>query len=1320
MIRTLTRLLLAVLLLPLVYLAAHVVLGVRGPTQLILDLAERVTGGMVHAEGATGWPNAMHADHLELRDAKGGWLSADDVRLAWHPYRLLFKDVAIESLSAERLQVPRLQESPPQDAQPAPAPSGLPVTIEVKQIHLRRIDLGTSVAGAPGSFALDGSLALPSLEMPVAHLVARRLDGGGDYSVDAELSASRIDAAISVAEPEHGFIAQLAKLPDIGPLKLNGTVAGPRSALATDVTLSAGPLLAAAKGAVDLAGSRLDLQVDASAPPMQPAPDVSWQAVQVQAHVQGPFARPDATGRLQIDALSAAGASVRQLAADLSGNAGRVTVHASAAGLRTPGPDPAMLEAAPLMLDATAQLDDAARPVTFVVVHPLLSVVGKARTAGPVDADADVVLARLAPIAALGGLDLQGQTALHVHAATENGATAIDGDGTVGITGRQGLLPGLIGNAKLRLSARLAGGDLAVSRLTLDGKALALDATASKTGDQIKADGTIGLRDLSVLAPTLLGSLTTKASVAGVVSDLALTAHAQGEVGARGVPRGPLTADVALRGLPGAPSGTIKAEGRLADAPLLLAVAADRGADGSVRAKIDRADWRSLHAEGALRLPAGASLPVGRVQLRLRDLGDLRPFVGQALTGGVDATIDLDPAEARLSAVAHNAGVAGSRVGDATIKARVQNPAKSPVVTASAQLSGIEAAGVAGSATIDVAGPQSALAIRTDASLTVSGTPAQVAGAAVLNLPGKKAQVQRLQVEAKGETARLLAPATVDFGSRVAVDRLRIGVRQAVLDVAGQLSPRLDATMTLRASADLVAIASPDLALDGQVAVDAKLTGTPAQPGGAVRLALTGFRVRNGAGRAVPPANLNATANLNGKSAQIDGTLTAGSAQLKVAGQAPLGAGALNLRANGGLELAMLDPILTAAGRRARGRLSIDATVGGTAAAPQIGGTAQLVRGEVQDFTQGLRIHDIAAALRGDGQTVRIVSFTGKAGPGTIAISGTVGVTAPGMPVDVAIKASNAQPITSDNLQMNVDADLTLRGHAQGRMDAAGKVLIRNAEIRIPSNLPPQVAALDVIRPGQTARRAPTGPAPEVRLDLVVDAPRQVFVRGRGVEAEMSGELKVRGSASAPAVSGGFDMRRGQLSLAGTTLDFSRGKVGFDGTGPGGKIDPTLDFVADITTNSVTATLNVGGYASKPKITLTSTPALPQDEVLSYLLFRRSLKEIGPFQIASIATSLAELTGVGGGGGGPLGSLRSGLGLDRLNVGGSSSGTGATVEAGKYIANGVYLGAKQGTSSDTGTAATLQIDITRGLKLETDVGTGKGGNQVGLTYQFEY
>ncbi|MBV8915224.1 MAG: translocation/assembly module TamB domain-containing protein [Acetobacteraceae bacterium] len=470
----------------------------------------------------------------------------------------------------------------------------------------------------------------------------------------------------------------------------------------------------------------------------------------------------------------------------------------------------------------------------------------------------------------------------------------------------------------------------------------------------------------------------------------------------------------------------------------------------------------------------------------------------------------------------------------------------------------------------------------------------------------------------------------------------------------------------------------------------------------------------------MPPANFTATAQLAGKSARLEARVAAGSARLDVNGQAPLGAGPLALRAAGTLDLAWLDPILTAGGRQARGRLTLDASIAGTAAAPRMTGSMQLANGEVQDFTQGLRVRNIAATLRADGDTVRIANLTGRAGAGSVSVTGSVGVLAPGVPLDLTITASNARPITSDQLQMDLDANLTLRGRAEEVTNLGGRVLIRRAEIRIPESLPPTVAALDVIRPGQKATApAKAGPTPSIVLNLQVDAPQQVFVRGRGIDAEMSGALRIRGSASKPQVAGGLEMRNGQLSLAGTTLTFSRGKVGFDGTGLNDKIDPTLDFEASSTANNVTATLDITGYASAPKIKLSSVPDLPQDEVIAYLLFRRSIKELGPFQYASIVASLAELTGVGGGGLNPLDRVRTGLGLDRLSVGSASSGSGATVEAGRYVANGVYLGAKQGTSG-SGTGATLQIDITKGLKLETDVGTGSGGNQVGVTYQFEY
>jgi translocation and assembly module TamB len=246
-------------------------------------------------------------------------------------------------------------------------------------------------------------------------------------------------------------------------------------------------------------------------------------------------------------------------------------------------------------------------------------------------------------------------------------------------------------------------------------------------------------------------------------------------------------------------------------------------------------------------------------------------------------------------------------------------------------------------------------------------------------------------------------------------------------------------------------------------------------------------------------------------------------------------------------------------------------------------------------------------------------------------------------------------------------------------------------------------------------------------LDLVIDAPQQVFVRGHGLDAEMGGSLRITGSSTAPQIIGGFDLRHGTLALAGETLNFTSGKITFEGGTVTGKLDPALNFVAQTVSGGVTATLTITGYADQPKIALTSTPELPQDEILAHLLFGQSVKQLGPLQLAQIAEALASFSGSGIAN--PLATVRKGLGLDRLNFGSSGSGTGGTVEAGKYVANGVYVGAKQGTSG--GTQAQVQIDITKHLKLETTIGNGTApvtgatpqndpGSSVGLTYQFEY
>jgi translocation and assembly module TamB len=484
--------------------------------------------------------------------------------------------------------------------------------------------------------------------------------------------------------------------------------------------------------------------------------------------------------------------------------------------------------------------------------------------------------------------------------------------------------------------------------------------------------------------------------------------------------------------------------------------------------------------------------------------------------------------------------------------------------------------------------------------------------------------------------------------------------------------------------------------------------------------------LRQGPGQALPPANLAANATLMGTSARIDTRLTAGPSHVTVTGTAPLSSsGALDLKLDGLVDLRMLDPLLMAQGRRARGTVSLNAEVTGSTSAPLVNGTAALRNGDVTDYPLGAHVSDLAATIQATGDTIRLSSFTGRAGPGTLGGSGTISL-AGQMPVDLRFTANDARPVSSDLLTALIDANITLQGQVKGDLQLGGTLHVRRADIRIPDKLPPSIAVLPV-RNANAPPPPPAPPAPQstIALNLTLDAPEQVFIRGRGLDAEVGGRIHFGGTVSNPIPNGGLQLRQGTLSVIGTTLNFTEGSIDFSGAG---LTDPSLHFVATSTTATMVATMTVSGSASNPKITLSSVPEMPQDEILAQLLFGTSTSKLSALQLAQIAAALASLSGATNGFD-PLDSIRTSLGLDRLTVGTDASGN-PTLQAGRYIARGVYVGAQQ-NASGSGTQATIQIDLMKGLKLEATAGssgsssaTGSASTQdaasVGLTYQFEY
>jgi translocation and assembly module TamB len=1321
----------------------------------IVSLANSHSGGAFRIAGLSGTvPTNLHVARFELLDPKGAWLTLTglDLRLSLMP--LLRRNVVIDALHAETLTMARL---PPSSPTPQPAPSSepisasippLPVRVFLRQLTVDRITVAKAVTQTAAiDVAATGAAEVTGDDQGQAHLALRDLDGSGVYTANASLAGNVLSAHVRLDEPTRGMLSRLAALPDLGPLHLALTLDGPQDKAAVDLALSAGALTAGAKGTVDIPGQAADLAISAHAPAMKPAPGIGWQSVEVAFRTSGPFTKPTATGHVVLAGLAAQGVALRRLTADIEGTTGAVSLKASLAGLAAPGLPPGLLGDTPIAVTAGVVLDAPDRPVHLTVSHPLLTLHVDGTTKPDLAAAIALDLPNLAPLAAIGHQTIQGSAHITGQAtrAADGSATAARLEADILLTKAMPQAMALTGGeAKLTADATMTPSEMTLSSLTLHGADVDLSAKGSRqtATQRLALDWTLALRRLADVAPQASGAISMTGHAHGTQTNLALTTEVTGTVGTTEggteVTRlsGPIDLRVDATGLPAAPRAQITLTGRPAGSPADIAVDAARDADGAITATIKRLTWKSMSGAGQVALAKGATLPTGTASVVIKRLADFRFLIGQPLSGSIALDLKAPPDQAaQVTAHGRDLAFAANRLAAIDVTGDVRNPTTNPAVAARISLRGINAAGIAGGATITADGPLTALALTLDAQLPdLKGAPATARLRATLDAKAQRLALAALEASWHGEVLRLLGPARIDFGTRMAVDRLRLALGAATIDAAGQISPRLNLRVALAdVTPALIAPFAPSLHLAGRLDAEAALTGTTAAPGGTVTLHGTGLKETTGPAASLPAATLLARTTLHGRTAAVDVTLDAGSAShVTVTGTAPISAtAALALRIGGKLDLALIDPIMEAAGRRVAGVVTLDLAATGTMGAPRIGGSVALAGGSFQDFAQGVDLSRMTALIRAQGQDLVIESFNAAAGTGRIGIAGRIGALAPNIPLDLTVTARNAEPIQSDLLTARFDTDIHVSGAVTSGMQASGTVHILRAAINVPNSLPPNVAVLNVRRPGEKPPPPPAPPLP-IGLDLTLEAPRAIFVRGHGLDAELGGRLHIGGTLAALKPSGHFDMIRGTVSLVTTTLTFTSGQVGFDG---GDITDPSLDFVAESVSSTVTATLAVTGYASAPKITLSSNPTLPQDEILAQLLFQSSTTQLSPFQLASIATALASIAGVntGGGVGGMLGSVRQGLGLDELSIGnGIGNPTGATptagsaasknenaptLQAGRYVAPGVYVGAAQGTTG-TGTAAQVQIDIAKGLKLQTQVGGDSNG--VGVTYQFNY
>jgi translocation and assembly module TamB len=541
----------------------------------------------------------------------------------------------------------------------------------------------------------------------------------------------------------------------------------------------------------------------------------------------------------------------------------------------------------------------------------------------------------------------------------------------------------------------------------------------------------------------------------------------------------------------------------------------------------------------------------------------------------------------------------------------------------------------------------------------------------------------------------------------------------------------------------------------GTVTLDANFSGTTAAPRGQFTLSGRALSVSL-PGQRLPSLSVEATGDWNGRELGVKGRLGGlKGAALNFSGSLPLvltarpfnlampATGRLALRLQGAGDLANIADLLPLGEDRLAGNFTFDAGVAGSIASPAATGHLTITGGRYESFATGAVLTNLQVDLNGDRDRFTLRRLTaGDSANGKLSARGSIVLAGGAGPsVNLTATLTSFRVAARDEAVVVASGEVSVAGNLTSPK-VQGRLTVDRADCQIPDSLPPSITRLAVVnvnrklsRAGRNARSASAlsaaarseAPALALPLDIQITLPGRVFVRGHGLDSEWRGRLKIGGTSAAPAITGTLEAVRGTFDILGKSFRLTRGTIAFDG---GEKFDPLLDIATEVIASDITAQALISGVASAPTIRLTSTPQVPQDEILSRVLFGRGLGQITVGEGLQVAQAAATLAG---GGPGILDRLRTSLGLDRLNFGalapgpassnlnpaaGGSATSGTTISGGKYVADGVFVGATQGTTPQS-SKVTVEIEVRRHLTVETDL-SRTGGSGIGLNYKYDY
>jgi translocation and assembly module TamB len=307
---------------------------------------------------------------------------------------------------------------------------------------------------------------------------------------------------------------------------------------------------------------------------------------------------------------------------------------------------------------------------------------------------------------------------------------------------------------------------------------------------------------------------------------------------------------------------------------------------------------------------------------------------------------------------------------------------------------------------------------------------------------------------------------------------------------------------------------------------------------------------------------------------------------------------ALDLRVSGRVDLAILRDF--SHDLNASGTLAADATVRGPFDAPQVNGRMEIhdAAMDLAGLPNGLSKASGVVLFTGDRATIQ--SLSGETGGGKIEISGFAGYG--GGPVIFRLHAQAAQVRVRypEGVSTIADASLNLTGTSDRSM-LAGTITVRRAGFNPESDIGSLLAkSAEPVRTPSARTGFLGGLNFDVQIETSFDTQFETTLT-ENLQAEAN--LRLRGTASNPALIGRINITQGQMVFFGTKFTINQGSIAFYNPL---RVEPVLDVDLETKARGIDVILTVAGPLDKLSLTPRSDPPLQFNEIVALLATGRN------------------------------------------------------------------------------------------------------------------